>query len=362
MNNDFHNQNLLKSSNISPIMIQQNNLNPLQFVSTPNFQDYKNSNNNINNTVNFDLRNDLNVNNEQNNGLNNNYLNISENELFNFELDQSTESIITNQSIKPQIQQESSSITKNIDNNGTKAENVFISNINKEGNKNMCTNNNNEIDDNLKYKDMLKNLEEKLRNEYLVNKEQNNYIEILKQTINNCLLKNGNITMNCLDNASKQLNKNPIDILAEYTSLKSQNETIKKQLVMQQILYKDMKNEITNLKNENNILKNTSEKLNKENKALKKIKEEISHNYDMLVGESIEIKNNLLKYEEEFTNCAKNNSDYLRLKTEHSDLSTNYEKQRNMLVNLQNDFNKINNSNNDLSKYNEKLVKENQQL
>jgi len=362
MNNDFHNQNLLKSSNISPIMIQQNNLNPLQFVSTPNFQDYKNSNNNINNTVNFDLRNDLNVNNEQNNGLNNNYLNISENELFNFELDQSTESIITNQSIKPQIQQESSSITKNIDNNGTKAENVFISNINKEGNKNMCTNNNNEIDDNLKYKDMLKNLEEKLRNEYLVNKEQNNYIEILKQTINNCLLKNGNITMNSLDNASKQLNKNPIDILAEYTSLKSQNETIKKQLVMQQILYKDMKNEITNLKNENNILKNTSEKLNKENKALKKIKEEISHNYDMLVGESIEIKNNLLKYEEEFTNCAKNNSDYLRLKTEHSDLSTNYEKQRNMLVNLQNDFNKINKSNNELSKYNEKLVKENQQL
>ena len=131
---------------------------------------------------------------------------------------------------------------------------------------------------------------------------------------------------------------------------------------MQQILYKDMKNEITNLKNENNILKNTSEKINKENKALKKIKEEISHNYDMLVGESIEIKNNLLKYEEEFTNCAKNNSDYLRLKTEHNDLTTNYEKQRNMLVNLQNDFNKINKSNNELSKYNEKLMKENQQL
>ena len=361
MNGECNNQNLLKSSNIIPIMTQQNNLNPLQFVSTPNFKDIKNNNNVNNNTINFDLSNNLNVNIEQNNGLNNNYLNISENELFNFELDQSTESIITNQSMQPHKPQESSSITKNINNNATKAQNLFISNINSEENKNICTNNN-EVDDILKYKDMIKNLEEKLRNEYLAKKEQNNYIEILKQTINNCLLKNGNITMNNLDNASKQLNKSPIDILTEYTSLKSQNETIKKQLVMQQILYKDMKNEITNLKNENNILKNTSEKINKENKALKKIKEEISHNYDMLVGESMEIKNNLLKYEEEFTNCAKNNSDYLRLKTEHSDLNTNYEKQRNMLFNLQNDFNKINKSNNELSKYNEKLVKENQQL
>ena len=361
MNSDFHNQNLLKSSNINPIMSKQNNLNPLQFVSTPNFKEYKNINNTNNDTINLDLSNNLNDNIEQNNGLNNNYLNISENELFNFELDQSTESIITNQSIQPHKPQKSSLTTQNINNNAIKAQNLLISNINSEDNKNICTNNN-EVDDILKYKDMLKNLEEKLRNEYLVNKEQNNYIEILKQTINNCLLKNGNITMNNLDNASKQLNKNPIDILTEYTGLKSQNETIKKQLVMQQILYKDMKNEIINLKNENNILKNTSEKINKENKALKKIKEEISHNYDMLVGESIEIKNNLLKYEEEFTNCAKNNSDYLRLKTEHNDLTTNYEKQRNMLVNLQNDFNKINKSNNELSKYNEKLMKENQQL
>jgi len=362
MNNDFHNQNLLKSSNINPLMTQQNNLNPLQFVSTPNFKDFKNTNNAINNTINLDLSNNLNINIEQNNGQNNNFLNISENDLFNFELDQSTESIITSQSLQAHIPQESTSNTKNINNNATKAQNLITSNINNENNKIVDTNNNNEINGTLKYKDMIKSLEEKLRNEYLVNKEQNNYIEILKQTINNCLLKNGNISMNNLDNASKQLNKNPIDILTEYTKLKSQNETIKKQLVMQQILYKDMKNEITNLKNENNTLKTSSEKINKENKALKKIKEEISHNYDMLVGESIEIKNNLLKYEEEFTNCAKNNSDYLRLKTEHNDLSSNYEKQRNMLVNLQNDFNKINKSNNELSKYNEKLVKENQQL
>jgi len=368
MNNDFQNQNLLKSSNINSLITQQNSLNPLQFVSTPNFNNFSNYNNIKNNTVNLDFSNNLKINFELNNGLNNNFPDINGNELLNFELDQSTESIITNKSIPTHITSELSSNMQNINNNSTnlkddiKAQNLFTPQINNEENKNVDINNNDEINDNLKYKDMIKSLEEKLRNEYLVNKEQNNYIEILKQTINNCLLKNGNINKSDLDNASKQLNKSPIDILIEYTSLKSKNETIKKQLVMQQILYNDMKNEIMNLKNENNILKNSSEKINKENKSLKRIKEEISHNYDILMGESVEIKNNLLKYEEEFSNCAKNNSDYVRLKTEHNDLSTNYEKQRNMLVNLQNDFNKINKSNNDLSKYNEKLVKENQVL
>ena len=365
MNGDFQNQNLLKSSNVNPLITQQNSLNPLQFVSTPNLNNYINTNNN---TINLDFSNNLKINTDSNNGLNNNLLDISANELFNFELDQSIESIITNKSITPHIMSELSSNLKNNNNNlaslkdDIKAQTLFTPQINIEDNKNMNINNNNEINNNLEYKDKIKSLEEKLRNEYLVNKEQNNYIEILKQTINNCLLKNGNINMNNLDNASKQLNKNPIDILTEYTSLKSQNETIKKQLVMQQILYNDMKNEITNLKNENNILKNSAEKMNKENKELKKIKEQISQDYDILMGESVEIKNNLLKYEEEFTNCAKNNNDYARLKTEHNDLNTNYEKQKNMLVNLQNDFNKINKNNNDLSKYNEKLVKENQQL
>ena len=163
MNSDFHNQNLLKSSNINPIMSKQNNLNPLQFVSTPNFKEYKYINNTNNDTINLDLSNNLNDNIEQNNGLNNNYLNISENELFNFELDQSTESIITNQSIQPHKPQKSSLTTQNINNNAIKAQNLLISNINSEENKNICTNNN-EVDDILKYKDIIKNLEEKLRN------------------------------------------------------------------------------------------------------------------------------------------------------------------------------------------------------
>ena len=360
MNGDFQKDNLLKSMKINSLSNQNNNVNPLQFVSTPNFINLKNENyisDNIHNSHN----------NEQNNGLNNNILNTSENELFNFELDQSTESIINNQNISSQMPIENSSNRtnenfKNINSNNIQkystgaiqGQNLFSSLENGEE-----IQNNNEV---LRYKEIIKNMEEKLKKQYLLNKEQNNYIEILKQTINSYLLKNENINIKNLDQATNQLNKHPVDILTEYTSFKLENEKIKKQLVMQQILYNDMKNEITNLKQENNILKSTSEKLSKENKTLQRIREEISSNYENLRNESDEIKNALLKYEEEFTNCQKNNNDFLRLKSVNSELTSNYEKQKIILNNLQNDFNKINKSNTDLTKYNEKLVKENQQL
>jgi len=280
MNGDFKNEYLLNSMKINSLNKENNNLNPLQFVSTPNFEDFKKINNNNNN---IDIS--QNINNDKNNGLNNNFLNLSENELLNFELDQSTESIITNQSISHQLPIDYLTNQKNLNNlnniqkyntGAFNAQNICDSTENGEDNQN--NNIDNEI---IKYKNVIKNLEEKLKKEYLLNKQQNNYIEILKQTINNCLLKNENMKINNLNEVTKQLNKNKIDILTEYTNYKLENEKIKKQLVMQQILYNDMKNEISNLKQENNILKNSSEKISKENKALKKIKEEIAQNYEI---------------------------------------------------------------------------------
>ena len=354
MNEKIKEEQLLKSMKFYSLTNQQNNLNPLQFISTPNLEDFKNENNLKGN--NNENQQNLNINNE----INNNNLNISENELFNFELDQSTTSIITNQSASHQLPIENSQ-KKNNKNKDNLIDHNFFHSVDI-GEKAQNLNNNYSSNDILKYKEIIKTLGEKLKNEYLINKEQNNYIEILKHTINNYLLKNENSKIINLDKASKELNKNQIDILTEYTSVKIENEKIKKQQVMQQILYDDIKNEITNLTKENNNLKASYEKMNKENKSLKNIKEELSHNYDMLLSESEEIKNTLLKYEEEFTNCQKNNSEYIRLKSVNSELSANYEKQKNALMNLQNDFNTVNKSNNELSKYNEKLVKENQQL
>ena len=354
MNEKIQEEQLLKSMKLYSLTNQQNNLNPLQFISTPNLEDFKKENN-LKGKNNENQRN-LNINNE----INNNNLNISENELFNFELDQSTTSIITNQSVSHQLQIENSP-KKNNKNKDNLIDHNFFHSVDI-GEKAQNLNNNYSSNDILKYKEIIKTLGEKLKNEYLINKEQNNYIEILKHTINNYLLKNENSKIINLDKASKELNKNQIDILTELTSAKTENEKIKKQQVMQQILYDDIKNEITNLTKENNNLKASYEKVIKENKSLKNIKEELSHNYDMLLSESEEIKNTLLKYEEEFTNCQKNNSDYIRLKSVNSELSANYEKQKNALMNLQNDFNTVNKSNNELKKYNEKLEKENQQL
>ena len=344
MNGDYKKQNLFQSMKINSLTNSSNDFNNLQFVS----MDLKKNNNNINNN-NFD---NIKIEN-QNNGQPINPLNTSENELFNFELDQSTESIMTNQSLAQlQIPFDFSSKNNNLNN--------FKNNDNRNISGALKSNKNIDLDFN--NNDAMISLEEKLKQEYLKNSELKNYIEILKQTINNTLLQNKNMGIGGWDAATEKLKMSKIDILTQYSSLKLENEKIKKQLVMQQILYADMKNEIQNLKQDNSKLKSSLEKTSKENKNLSKIKEEITNNYNILLNESDEIKNTLLKYEEEFTNCQKNNNDYIRLKSENFELNNNLEKQKNILQNLQNDLNKINQTNIELNKYNEKLVKENQTL
>ena len=114
MNDDFIEENLLKSMKLNYISNQNNNkLNSLQFFSTPNLKDFRDEYNNKIERSNLENE----INNNKNNGLNNNVLNISENELFNFELDQSTESIINNQSISHQMAFGNSLNINNIDNN-----------------------------------------------------------------------------------------------------------------------------------------------------------------------------------------------------------------------------------------------------
>ena len=166
-------------------------------------------------------------------------------------------------------------------------------------------------------------LEEKLRNEYLTNKELKNYIEILKQTIENNLIKYG--VKNIVDNASKDLNKNSINLLTEFTKYKSENEKIKKNLIIQQILTTEMKNEIEKIKNENENLKKVKS-INTNN---------LNYNY-------LNINNN--SKEERLDNLSKINKE----------LNNNY-------LNLQNDFKLLNQNNEDIIKYNQKLINENEE-
>ena len=300
MNGDYKEKNLFQSMKMNSLTNIPNYLNTLQYIS----MDLKNNNNINNNNINNNFE-DIKNENQNNGQFAQNILNISENELFNYELDQSTESIILNQSLSQQMPFDYPSKNNNNKNNIN-----IIDNRNDlsafKGNENINIKNNNYN------KEHVNSLEEKLRQENLKNNELKNYIEILKQTINGTLLKKKNLEIGGLDNAANELKKSKIDILTEYTSLKLENEKIKKQLVMQQILYTDMKNEIQNLKQDNNSLKNSLDNAAKENKNLLKIKDDIANNYNILLNESDEIKNTLLKYEEEFTNCQKNNSDYIR--------------------------------------------------
>ena len=161
MNGDYKNKNLYQSMKINSLTNNSNNFNDLQFVS----MDLKH-NNNINSNNNFDIiKND-----NHNNGQPTNLLNTSENELFNFELDQSTESIMTNQSItKQQIPFDFSSKNNNV-NNIKDINNLNISGALKLNTKNINLDfNNNET---------MISLEEKLKQEYLKNSELKNYIEI----------------------------------------------------------------------------------------------------------------------------------------------------------------------------------------
>ena len=350
---------LFKSMDNNKNNIIQSNLqnkNPLQFVSIPNL----NNINIINKDMlisNYQIQNNNDI---SNSNIKN--LNISESEEYGFELDQSSESIMNNNRNMSQI------LMNNNLNSPTKNDySVCITmpdyqkntKINKNNNYNPINIANNE---NLVTKliSEKKLLEENLRNEHLINQEQKNYIEVLKQTINNSLIKSG--IKNTIESSANEVKKTPKDFLIEYNNLKCENEKMKKQMIMQGILYEDIKNELDKLKEENINLNNINENLNKENKKLNLKDGEIKLNYEKLVEESSLIKNELEKYEGEFLNCQKNNKDYENLKQKNEELKTNFENQKSMLNNLQNDFGKLTKNHAELSKYNEKLIKENQQL
>ena len=147
MNGDYKIQNLFQSMKINSLTNSSNNFNDIQCIS----MDLKN-NNNINNNNFINLKNQ-----NQNNGQPSNLLNTSENELFNFELDQSTESIMTNQSITQQQIPFDFSLKNNNINNIKNIDNRNSSGALKSNNKNINLDfNNNET---------MISLEEKLKQE-----------------------------------------------------------------------------------------------------------------------------------------------------------------------------------------------------
>ena len=104
------------------------------------------------------------------------------------------------------------------------------------------------------YNIKINELQEQLSQMQIINNEQKNYIEILKQTLDNKLIQFGH--KKNLENLNI---KNPIDYMTELTDKTIQNENIKKKLITQQIVIINMQNEFSNLNKQN---KSLIEKLN----------------------------------------------------------------------------------------------------
>ena len=91
-----------------------------------------------------------------------------------------------------------------------------------------------------------------LRNETLLNEEQRNYIEILKQTIESGLIKNG--MSGSVQKAASAMKQSEVDFVIELTRVKGENEKIKKDLIMQQAVLNELKNDLESYKKNNDDL------------------------------------------------------------------------------------------------------------
>ena len=238
--------------------------------------------------------------------------------------------------------------------------------------ENMFTIENEEF--NLIYNQLLNEKEEileNLRQEVLINQEQRNYIEILKQTIEQDLIKTG--LMKNLDESSKKYNMKPVDLIADYSKIKMENEKIKKDLIMEQVILTDIKNDLDTTKNENIDLQNKNNELEEEMSMIKKLisgnlinnqidlenKDQIVTNIQNLIIENKELKENISIFKKQINEYEKDLIDKNDIDNKLKSLTKEKEKILEKNSKLQNDFNELSNQFSEKVKNNEDLLKEN---
>ena len=284
----------------------ENNFNENSNIIDNNyFNSPKNSNNTLFKSENFDIN-------------NNNF------KLLNIAKDnQNTKDVSLSQKFTKNISFNFNKVSNKNSKRSIKSNTSYNSIEKYDNNKNENNNINNNMIDKLEKEK--KNLEEKLEKEKIINKEKNIYIEILKQAINNNILKNKSIST--FDKATKELNKNSFDLIIEYTKYKFDNERIKKSIIMQKILIDDMKNELDYLR--------------KDKKQLQEEMLKYKTNYNKM-------KEKLNEYEIKLKDIKKN----------EDNLKINLNKQKNVCFNMQKEINILKQKNEDLIEINEKVSKE----
>ena len=180
-----------------------------------------------------------------------------------------------------------------------------------------------EINNNMKNnQNIIKNeLKEKLKHEKTVNKEKKDDIEFLRHKDNN-IFQDKNLSS--IKDGNNQNNNS--DLIIEFSKYKTENEKLKKSLIMENILTNDMKIELENLKND---------KKNLEEEILK------------YKNESYILNQKVNEYEIKLQQ-SKNKEDNLKL---------NLNKQKNLYYEIQKEMNSLKEKNEDLIEINEKISK-----
>jgi hypothetical protein len=103
---------------------------------------------------------------------------------------------------------------------------------------------------------------ETLRNETITNEEQRNYIEILRQTIESSIVKNGltpylqvlkqsNSQFYSSNNKMKQTEPSNVDLIIDISKIKAESDKFRKELIMAQVLITELRQEVEFLKKAN---------------------------------------------------------------------------------------------------------------
>ena len=150
-------------------------------------------------------------------------------------------------------------------------------------------------------------------------------MDFLKQTINNCLLKSG--YRDIVDNSQKFLTKSSsLDFLNDNSNVKPENEKIKKNLIMQMVLFTNMKNEMEILKKENEEMTRKIGILKKEQINNEKKREEIANENNKKLNEINYLRNKIKKYKNYYKDYEVLKNDYKNIIKKNEQLIKNNDK------------------------------------
>ena len=236
---------------------------------------------------------------------------------------------------------------------------------------NQITNSNNALDENITTSDKNYNeLIEALKKQTLINDEQRSYIEVLKQTLESNLLKNGLLpiipskpfesTLNTFEN--NKFSPENLNYLIDLSKLSSEIEKLKEELKNEKLKNEELQSKINSTKKDNQDLQNVNllmkEKLilwkEKGDEINARLKLERQREIDLqniknLKDENSKLKDNLTeieirnkKYEKDILDYGRKIADLKNQLQEFKNLEKEYQKVKDLNIKLSFDNEKIN--------------------